>query len=262
MQYGVCGNPAIAEAAAKAGYDYLETTVQALLKPLEDRQAFEEGMNAYGAAPLPCRVLNCFVPASHPITGPAVDLATLRSYVTTVCSRAEEAGVEVIVFGSGGARRIPDGYPRAQAWQQLVDFGRMLGPIAEAHRITIAVEPLNRNACNVLTTVGESAAYVREVDHPWFRLLVDAYHWGIDEDSAADIVQAGPLLRHLHIATYANHLAPAMEACDFGPFFGALATAGYDGRLSIESELGDPDATLAPALQAMQELVAEARRNG
>ncbi len=52
--------------------------------------------------------------------------------------------------------------------QQLLWFGAMVGPRAQAHDVTVVVEPLNvtRGECNVLTSVGESARYVRQVDHP------------------------------------------------------------------------------------------------
>jgi len=41
MQYGVCGDPDLAEAAAEASFDYVEWLVGALLKPQEPRHAFE-----------------------------------------------------------------------------------------------------------------------------------------------------------------------------------------------------------------------------
>ena len=56
-----------------------------------------------------------------------------------------------------------DGFDRAQAWDQLVTFGRMLGSLARRHNVTIVVEPLNRDECNVLNTVGESAGLATAV---------------------------------------------------------------------------------------------------
>ncbi len=50
-------------------------------------------------------------------------------------------GIGIIVFGSGGARRIPEGFDRQRAHGQLVAFCRMVGPIAREHGVIIAVEP-------------------------------------------------------------------------------------------------------------------------
>ena len=96
--------------AAEFGYDYFEWTVGGLLKPLEGEDAFAAALAAVRAAPLPCPAVNCFLPAELKVTGPAVDPAALDRYVTTACRRAETAGVRVIVFGSGAARRVPDGF--------------------------------------------------------------------------------------------------------------------------------------------------------
>ena len=237
MQYGICGNVDVAGTAAQAGFDYFEMTVGALLKPREDEAAFAAALEQVRAAGLPCPVLNVFVPADLKITGPTADLALLERYVTTACHRAALAGVRVIVFGSGGARRIPDGFDRTTAWRQIVAFSRMLAPIASAHAVTIAVEPLNKTECNVLNTVGECARLVREVDHPAIRLLVDAFHLLKDNDAIEDIVANADILAHVHVATAPERLAPGMETCELRPFFDALARSHYQGRVSIEGKL-------------------------
>jgi len=258
MQYGVCGGPEIGGVAAEAGYDYFEWSVGALLKPRESKEAFHESLEAVRNAPLPCPVLNCFIPEDLKITGPDADLRALEQYATVTLRRAEEAGVEVIVFGSGGSRRIPDGFDRQAALRQIVDFCRMLAPIARRYGVTVAIEPLNRADCNVLNTVGECAAIVREVDHPSLRLLVDSYHWAKDNDSLQDIATHGDLLSHVHIATVPNRLPPGAERCELAPFFEALREAGYHGRASIEAKIPDPMHDLTIALFIMTSLAKEA----
>lgn len=252
MKYGVCGGPETGAAAARAGYDYYEMTVGSLLKPLEDEAAFELALKEAKKAGIPCEALNVFVPGQLKITGPQVDRQALRQYAATALRRAEVAGVKSIVFGSGAARRIPEGFARAAAWEQLVDFCKMLGPLAQEHGVTIAIEPLNQAECNVLTSVGEGAELARQVDHPAIRLLVDCFHWAKDGDSFEDLVQAGPLLAHAHIATLPNRRTPGAEDYDFGRFFEALRLGGYDGRISIEGEIGEADMELPRGLEVMR----------
>jgi len=252
MKYGVCGSPETGAAAARAGYDYYEMTVGSLLKPLEDEAAFEQALKEARKAGIPCEALNVFVPGHLKITGPKVERQALKQYAATALRRAEVAGVKAIVFGSGAARRIPEGFARAKAWEQLVDFCKMLGPLAQEHGVTIAIEPLNQAECNVLTSVGEGAELARQVDHPSIRLLVDCFHWAKDGDSFEDLVQAGLLLAHAHIATLPGRRAPGAEAYDFGRFFEALRLGGYDGRISIEGEIGEADAELPKALSLLR----------
>lgn len=254
MQYGVCGDPSVAACAAQAAFDFAEWSVGALLKPREPQAAFQAALAEVRAAKLPYPVLNCFVPADLKITGPQVNAAELQKYVATTCARAELAGVKVIVFGSGGARQVPQGFDQQEAHAQLVRFCAMLAPIAWQHGVTVVVEPLNRQECNVLTTVGECATLVREVAHPGLRLLVDAYHFFRDNDSYEDLVMHGDLLAHVHIATVSNRLAPGAEPCDFAPFFAALAKAGYNGRISIEGSIPNPETALPAAIALMRRL--------
>ena len=259
MQYGVCSGPEIVPLLAHTGFDYIEMGVGSLLKPREDHASFASSLQAVRALGLPCPAANLFVPGDLKITGPDVDPSALKQYVTTTFERAHEAGVEVIVFGSGGARGIPDGFDRTAAQDQLIQFCAMLAPIALEHSVTVAVEPLNSKDCNVLTAIHECATLVRTVDHPAVRLLVDAYHLLKDDDPLEEIVQNGDLLAHVHIATEENRLPPGAEPCDLAPFFDALVQAGYDGRISIEARMSSPDSDLPRALSHMKTLEQEAK---
>lgn len=256
MQFGVCGNFTLAAVAAGASYDYAEWGVTQLLAPLQPEAAFRALVENARTAELRYPAANGFIPGELKITGPEVDWTALETYVATTMERAERAGIETIVFGSGSARRIPQGFDPRKAHDQLVKFCRLAGPMAEDHGVTVAIEPLNKAECNVLTTVGECADLAREVGHPAIRLLVDAYHLMKDGDSYEDIVRHGDLLAHAHIATVPNRLAPGAEPCDCADFFAALAKAGYSGRISIEGNLREPETVLAPALAVMRGLAA------
>jgi sugar phosphate isomerase/epimerase len=258
MQFGVCGDPRLAAVAARAGFDFAESSVESLLAPRAPEASFRAALAEMRGTGLPCPALNRLLPAELKVTGPAVDAAALDRYLDTALQRAEAAGVSILVFGSAGARQVPPGWDRAAAHGQLVDFCARLGPRAADHGVTIVVEPLNRVECNVLTTVAESAALVREVAHPAVRLLVDAYHFLRDQDSCADLAAHGDLLRHAHIATIPHRLAPGAEPCDFAPFFAALARGGYRGRLSVEGNLRAPETELPAALARLRDLAAAA----
>lgn len=258
MEFGVCGNTEMAAAAAAAGFDFFESNVGSVLCPREDDTAFRKALAPVREAPIPCRVLNCFIPGDLKITGLTVDPVALRDYVETACRRAREAGVATIVFGSGGARAVPDGFDRGRAWEQILDFTGMAADAAHGLDLTIVVEPLCRNDCNVLTSVAESARLVRAIDRPEVRLLVDSYHFLRDGDSLDDLAACGELLAHVHVATVANRLPPGAEAADLSGFFQTLRTVGYDGRVSIEAAVDDPAVQLPAALETLRRLCDQA----
>jgi len=255
MIFGVCGTPEISYPAADAGFDYFEWSVPGLLKPLEAEEEFLLALDQVKKSPLSCPTLNLMVPGHLKITGPEANMGKLESYMTTLCRRADEAGVEVIVFGSGGARQIPEGFSRDQAWDQLVSFCRMVGSIAGEHGVTIAIEPLNHKECNIINSVTEGNALARQTDHPAVKLLVDAYHWAVDGGTTSELLEAGDLLVHVHIATLQNRRAPGIEDYDFQPFFDALTLTGYQDRVSIEGRIDDPQKELPGALTLMKEMI-------
>lgn len=259
MEFGVCGNPELVPNMPVSGFSFLESTVAALLKPQEDDAAFKTALAAFRATGLPCVALNCFLPGTLKVTGPAADMAALEAYVTVALNRAEQAGIQTIVFGSGGARNVPEGFDRAAARNQIIDFCRMLGPIAARHKVTIVVEPLYKKACNIINSVAEGAALVREVNHPAIRLLADSFHVLWDGEPLEDIVTHGDLIRHVHVASAPGRKAPGTDDCNFGPFFRALARAGYNWRVSIEAELPEPKHNLFLALAALKNLHSSSR---
>lgn len=237
MEFGLCGGPEIAETAKKAGLGYFEWTVTSFLQPRNQGSAFNDTLTEVKGASIPCPVVNVFIPGDLKITGPDVNELVLEEYLQTALERAEKSGVEIIVFGSGGARRIPENFDRSAAEKQIIKFARQLTGMAAKRNVKIALEPLNRGECNILNSVSECADLVRKIGHPNFRLLVDAYHWALENESSKAIVDAGDLIIHAHIATPANRLVPGAEPYDFSVFFEALRSAGYKGRLSIEARL-------------------------
>lgn len=251
MKFGVCGGPDLARVAKAAGFDYFEWSVGGLLHPRDEESVFLDALHQAQAVGLPCPAVNVFVPADLKITGPEVDRPALEGYATTALRRASQAGVEVIVFGSGGARAVPAGFDTNRAWQQLVEFGRLVGQLGEQFGVTVVAEPLNKAECNVLNTLDESAALVREVNLPRFRLLVDSYHWAKDGDSLSGILDNADLLAHAHVATVDGR-RPPRPGDDCAAFFSALKQAGYTGRVSIEGNIADPETELPLALATMR----------
>jgi len=249
MQYGICTSPENTHLYAAAGFDFIELNVQQFLQGEAEESAFLAEWEKVRTCGLPSRAANAFIPGHLAVTGPKADLARLETYAQTICRRAEIAGLKTIVFGSGGARMIPEGFDRAHAWEQLLDFGRMASEVAARHGVTIVAEPLNKKECNVLNSVGECAKYVREINHSNMRLLADSYHWWQDDNDEAALIEAASLLHHVHLATAANRIAPGEEPADFSRFLALLNEGGYRGPISIEATWRDAKKNAARAFE-------------
>ena len=253
MKFGVCTGCENAKALKNAGFDFVELNVQGHLVPEKDEIEFQPIFEKIKAMEVPTLAANGFLPGHLKVTGPAYDERKLARYVENACGRALRSGLTRIVFGSGAARQIPDGFSREEAEAQLVEFGKLAAHIAAACGVLIVVEPLNKAECNVLTSVGESAKYVRKVGKPSFRLLVDAFHFMKDDNDFDALADAVPLFSHVHIATQPNRKAPGIEPTDFSRFFKTLKAGGYDDTVSIEGGWNDIVKEAPAALKALRE---------
>jgi sugar phosphate isomerase/epimerase len=254
MQIGLCCPPDALNDAPE-GLEFLEPTVGWLLVPDQGPDAFAEQRRLADAAAVPCLAVNCLFPQEIPTTGPSLDLGKVEQFFSTVAQRAGEAGVEHIVFGSGGSRTVPAGFPHADAAEQLVQVLALCGPIAQAAGVTLVLEPLQKRECNIATSVDEAADYVRRADHPAVRLLVDTYHMTSDDEGPESIGRAGGLIAHVHCADRQHRAPLGIGSADHRPWFRALKDIGYDGKVSIEAKWTDRDAQLPDAVAALREQI-------
>jgi D-psicose/D-tagatose/L-ribulose 3-epimerase len=248
---GYCGGLQKLEAAKAAGFDYLELNTTEMATLPED--AFERAVSDVRRVGLPTPTANLFLPAALKVTGPAADPAAQMTYVRMAFDRLHRLGVQVLVFGSGGARRVPEGFGREAAVDQLVDFGRRIAPEARSRGITVAVEPLRREECNIVNTAGEGLRLVEAIGDPGFQLMIDFYHLASEHEDPQIVLRARDHLRHLHMANPHGRVFPRQWAeFEYGPFFENLRRIGYAGRISIEASTNALAADAPPAIALLR----------
>src|SRR5690606_6622012 len=156
--------------------DFIEGHVVNFMTPEAPDAEFAPRAAALRDSGFPMPAANVLLPATLKCSGPDVDYPRLMRYGETVFRRAMEVALTIIVFGSAGARMVPEGFPIAKAFEQYVELLRRYGPLAEANGVTLVVEPLNRGECNLVNTVIEGAEAVRRANTPGVQLLVDIFH--------------------------------------------------------------------------------------
>lgn len=225
-------------AAKAAGFDYVELSTTEIAS-LSDAD-FEKAAEEIKRAGIPTPVTNLFLPRTLKVTGPEIDRALQMAYVRKAFARLTQLGTEIVVFGSGGARQVPDGFDKAEAWKQLVEFGQRIAPEASAAGITIAIEPLRRQESNIVNSAREGLELVKAIGHPNFELMVDFYHLASEKEDPAIVLEAGQHIRHLHTANPQGRVFPlSWEEFDYAPFFANVRKIGYDRRISVEASTKD-----------------------
>jgi sugar phosphate isomerase/epimerase len=233
VRVGYCTGVKNLEAAKAAGFDYVELSATEIAT-MSDAD-FEMAAAKIKEIGLPTPAANLFLPGTLKVTGPQTDPEQQMAHVRKAFTRLARLGTEVVVFGSGGARRVPDGFAKEEALKQLVDFGRRAAREAKANGITIAIEPLRRQETNIINSAAEGLELVNAINDPNFQLMIDFYHLASEQEDPAIVLKAKDHIRHLHTANPTGRVFPLKwEEFDYAPFFTNLRAIGYDKRISVE----------------------------
>lgn len=235
---GYCTGLKNLEPAKAAGFDYVELGATEIANLTDDE--FAAAAARIKSLGISTPVANLFLPATLKVTGPDINPDAQMAHVKKAFTRLAQLGTGIVVFGSGGARRVPEGFAKEEAFKQLVDFGRRAAREAANHKITIAIEPLRRQESNIINTAGEGLELVKAIDHPNFQLMIDFYHLASEKEDPEIVIRAKDHLRHLHFANPTGRVFPLKwDEFDYAPFFANLKKIGYDKRISMEGATKD-----------------------
>ncbi|MGA0094434.1 MAG: sugar phosphate isomerase/epimerase family protein [Chthoniobacterales bacterium] len=138
--------------------------------------------------------------------------------------------------------------PAERASQSALVASHLRSLCAEAQQagIILAMEPLNRFETDFINTLGQARQMIEAVGSPVLKIHADTFHMHIEEDdSAAAVRAAGPLLGHLH-ASASHRGIPGRDQVDWTGIFTALKETGYQGDMAVESFPAD-NTTIARA---------------
>ena len=256
MRYGVVVDLAHAPKVSAAGYDYFDLYVQQVANPFTvDDGAFSATASALKQLPIAPEGFCMFLPPDVPVVGPDVDEERFTYYVQRALPRVKQLGGQIIVWGSGPSRRVPEGFPRAEAMKQFKSHLIVVADLCTKLDIRIALESLKRSGTNLLNTVGECLDLIDEVGQDVVGVVADNDHFSIEEpDLAASMRRAGSRVIHVHLRD-SNGRVPGYGGYDFPRFVALLKDIGYTGRISVEAHM-DHDTELAPTRAYLQQLCA------
>jgi D-psicose/D-tagatose/L-ribulose 3-epimerase len=256
MRFGVCIGTADQLAVARdADLDYVEVSVARWVME-SDAGGFArlrgefDGVAAALAA-------NVFLPPGIRLVGPERDTGRALPYVREAVRRLHLLGVQLLVFGSGGPRRIPDGYERRRGLDELAEFCRSIAPITQEAGITLVLEPLRRAESNVWNSVGEVATFIRDRELHGVRLLADLYHMQEDGEPLTAVIDHADLLAHTHVAGRGR--TPPRPDPELTAFLVNAGQARPEISCSIECRWSDFAAELGPAVRTLRDSAPRAR---
>lgn len=194
-------------------------------------------------------------PAGLHLTTPDAALRTKSwDYFRGILDLAAELGPKpLIAFGSSRQRNALDGVPPAEAVKRLSEGLHGIAPQAKALGVTVALEPLAPHLCNVIHTLDEAMAIVREVRNPALQTMFDTHNAVAERMPHGDVIRKYKApIRHVHLNELDGRY-PGAGDYPFLPVLQALKDIRYSGWVSIEVFDFKPDGETV-ARRAMEHL--------
>lgn len=116
-----------------------------------------------------------------------------------------------------------------------LDSMRRLMPVAEDCGVYYCCEVVNRFEQYLLNTAREGAAFVRQLESPNAKVLLDTFHMNIEEDDLLQaILETGDLLGHFHVGERNRKPPGSTNSLPWKEMAGALRQIGYQGAVVME----------------------------
>lgn len=262
IRVGICRGPSQAQAVANAGAAYIEASVRNFLVPDQAEEVFLGHLKTIRDAGLATPACNSFLPGTIKSVGPDRDLAKLMEWAEIAFQRAQHASVKHVIYGSGGSRRIPEKYSRAQARREFVEVLEGMATIAQKYGVIICIEPLRSWETNFINTLGEGAELCELVNHRHVGLVCDYYHVTQEGHGPDEVSRYAKFIHTLHIAEDKDRQPPGTHGDDFRPFFRMLRETGFTGNCSIECRWTDLDAQAPVAVSVLKRQIADVATAG
>ncbi len=240
------------DAALACGADYVEPPIVGnVVVEVDGRWVANPAFRTPAPAPQ-CAVL---FPGSFELSNPDADLDAVRAYldqVLPIVAGFAEPGARV-VFGSGAARRIPDGVDAAAGRARFAEVFGIALETGRRHGLEVLLEPLNQGETNLIHSLAEGAEFLDEFGFDDARMVADLYHITLESEPLEVVGRLVPRVGHAHVADTGRR-APGTGDWPIAEFVDVLHAGGYRGNLTIECTFDDFEPELTDALAFLRRL--------
>jgi sugar phosphate isomerase/epimerase len=228
-------------AIRKAGYTGIEIAPFTLAeKPADittaERKEYREIIQSEGLSFVGLHWLMASPKGLH-VSGPDASLRRRSwEHIGDLIDLCADLGTDgVMVFGSPQQRSTTGGLTRDAATRNFIDGLTGEAPHAADRQVTVLVEALPANQSDVVETLEEAVAVVREIGSPYIQTMFDV-HNAIDEKlpHAALVERYFDYIRHVHVNERDGRHCGAGDY-DYKPVLEALRRRHYEGWVSLEA---------------------------
>lgn len=238
MVLGVCSGTD--ESAVKLmkdiGYRYIEIGLRGVYG--DNSHKLNPFLSALDKNKIRCEAANCLFPGEYNPSGKQTQesLEKIRDKMYSLIKETSGLGIERLIIGAGGARILPSQDKYDNVMDQMADICKYaISPVLSEFGIIAVLEGLNKGETSMLLTTADSVRLAKLTGLPNIKVMADLYHVDLEEENLDDFVNYKGYIHHSHIANPRPRVTPARDdGYNYKPFFDALRSAGFNGRMSVE----------------------------
>jgi D-psicose/D-tagatose/L-ribulose 3-epimerase len=183
-------------------------------------------------------------PGTIPLSDPRAPIDHVWAYLDQALPAIASVAVPGarIVFGSGTARRVPDGVDRADAIERFAEVVAGTRDRAAALGLRIVLEPLNRGETDLVNSIDEAVGFLDRHGIDGVDVVADLFHVMTEQEPFEHVRRYAGRIGHVHLADGDRRFVGA-GGFPWREFLQTLDDAGYTGSVSLECRWGDDFAT-------------------
>ena len=129
---------------------------------------------------------------------------------------------------------LPEDVDKRKIVDRSINSIKESAKIAVENNVMMVLEVVNRFEQFIMNCCDEALDYVKRVDSPNVKIMLDTFHMNIEEDSIGGAIEkAGPYLGHLHISEN-NRRPPGYGHIPWDEMASALKKINYQGYIVME----------------------------
>jgi D-psicose/D-tagatose/L-ribulose 3-epimerase len=218
------------ERARVAGYDFFEL-------PGFDRKRVDVARIAKTAESLGIELgASCGLAPEFDVSSddPAVVAAgeAVLNEAVSIARDVGSRGMSGPIFSGHQKYRV---MPTRRNWDTSVAVLTRVADRAKAAGVALSMELVNRYETNLMNTVKQGLAYIRDTGSDNLFLHIDTFHMNIEEGDMGQAIRlAGGRIGYFHVGE-SNRGYLGSGSIDFAPVFDALVAIGYQKVISVEA---------------------------
>lgn len=252
MRFGCFGFIRHIPLIEQAGFDTAELDICEINALPDD--AFKRLLEKADASTLSFEVFSGLIPLTERFHSEDFSRSYWLEHVEKAASRISLLGAQLVPFGAGRCRSIPEHCnDREGACGTVISLVREICLILNKYDIVLAVEPLGPANSNYMNTIEEAVTFAQKTGVENCHVMCDLRHMLASGDDLDAIGRYASSIRHAHIdypLGKRRKFPLNGDGFNYKPFFRALQKAGYQGIMAVEAT--DYDDYLTEAAKSLR----------